>query len=142
MNHVDTTNWKRKKGLVQRALATSIGRAVLEASQDVYLEAGKNLSGPHVDVKAKKGSDPNIGKMPVPRRTGNLARALNNVPLSISLSAIFTDTNEANYDKFVHDGTRHTEPRRYLADAVTKNKQKIFNKFDKEIKSDIHKVGR
>ena len=142
MNHVDTTNWKLKKNLVQMALQSSIGREVILAAQDVYQKTNENLSGPGIKPGIPGSDNPDIGKMPVPRRTGNLADALTLQLLSISLAAIYTDHRKALYDVFVHDGTQAMPARRYLGDVVSANGQKIFNKFEKEIKSDIHKVGR
>jgi len=142
MNHVDTTNWKRKKHLVQMALQNSIGREVILAAQDVYQKTNENLSGPGIKPGIPGSDNPDIGKMPVPRRTGNLAESLTMQLLSISLAAVYTDTRKAKYDHWVHDGTTKMQPRRYLGDVVSANGQRIFNKFDKEIKSEIHKVGR
>ena len=142
MNHVDTTMWKRKKKLVQIALQSSIGRQVVLATQDIYKKTNENLSGPGIKPGVDWSDNPAIGRMPVPRRTGNLAESLTMQLLMVTLGAVYTDARKANYGHWVHDGTKYMIPRRYLGDVVSANGQKIFNKFDKEIKSEIHKVGR
>ena len=142
MNHVNTAGWKRKKHLVQLAMQSSTGREVILAAQDIYNKTNENLSGPGIKPGVKGSDNPDIGKTPIPRRTANLAESLTMQLLSISLGAVYTDTRKADYDHWVHDGTQAMPARRYLGDVVSANGQRIFNKFDKEIMSDIHKVGR
>ena len=141
MNHVDTTGWKLKSAAVKSTLMPSIALVVKEAAQDIYNRANENLSGPGINPKVKGADNSAIGEMPVPRRTGNLARSLKQQPLTPGLSAVFTDEREANYGKYVHDGTRYMKPRRYLGDVVSARGQYWFTRFDEVIRGNIRKVG-
>jgi len=138
MPYVDTSGWKRKIKKIMRQNPAVIKRAVDFGMDTLYKETLKNLSGPHYPVGVR---GPMTGKMPIPRVTGTLVRSLSAKRVSFDVGFVYTDKRIANYNALVHDGTKHTKPRRYLGDAVRAKRQAIINRMKYEILLAIRKEG-
>ena len=84
MKNVDTSGFRFKTRAVKRAFAFGAVKVMLESAQEVHDRTAKNLKGPqmHPRIKRDGKGDLGIGKWPIPRRTGNLARSLTVTPLS------------------------------------------------------------
>lgn len=139
MKSVDATRFKIKSKAVKRALARSVAVIVQKSAQEVYLQAAKNLAGPHYGTTK---SGPQTGKMPIPRRTANLAGSLRHTPISSVLHAVWADPRKANYAKFVHDGTWKMRPRRFIGDVITERRPIIQEKIRQKIIKAIRIEGR
>ena len=68
-------------------------------------------------------------KYPVPIITGTLKKSIKPIRYNDWLAAVTSDESIANYNKWVHDGTKYMKPRRFLKDAVTKWQNLIHLKF-------------
>lgn len=134
--NVDITKWKIKDKRIRLALAHVGAAAILQSAQQVYNAADKNLSGPQITPGLK--DEAGIGEMPIPRRTGTLARSLTMTPLSSVVIAVWSNSNIANYNKFVHDGTKFMRPRRFLADPVSQ----LGPQLEKQIRDLVLKAIR
>ena len=139
---VDTSRFTIKLGRVKKAYEPVAARVILESAQSIYDKAVDNLSGPGIDPRVKGSDNSAIGEMPVPRRTGNLARSMTFRPVSTLEYAIYPDERTADYSKFVHDGTKHMRPRRFLGDVVRGQGGIIRTKIKDAIKKAIQSEGR
>jgi len=131
---VDTHGWDIKNIAVQKAIQAGISKAVDFGIEEIFREAAKNLAGP-VD---------NTGKMPIPRISKNLSSSLKWFKVSPEVGAVYSDGTVAIYNRAVHDGIPGTKrgPRRFLTDAVRVKRTLIKDKMEKEIISEVQKVGR
>ena len=139
---VDTSRFTIKLGRVKKAYEPVAARVILESAQSIYDKAVDNLSGPGIDPRVKGSDNSAIGEMPVPRRTGNLARSMTFRPVSTLEYAIYPDERTADYAKFVHDGTRRMRPRRFLGDVVRERGPAIENRIRYETLKAIRAEGR
>jgi len=140
--YVDTSRFTLKNNRVKRAFAREAPKVLLMSAQEVFERSIKNLSGPGIKPGVRGVDDPRIGKSPVPRRTGTLARAQTLTPLSPVQFAIWTDPKKANYGKYVHDGTKKMKPRRYLSDVVRERGPAIQNRIRDALLKAIRSEGR
>lgn len=135
---MDISNWLKKVNLTKLALARAMAKATDWAMDKVFTEAVKNLSGPHYKPPARI---PEIGTMPIPRVTGQLARSMNWMRLTPTVGAVFSDVRRCHYNKYVHDGTRYVKPRRFLGSVVTIWRPRIQMEFKRQILEAIRKEG-
>lgn len=145
---VDTSGFELKSRRVKTAFAAAAARVLLEAAQDIYMRADKNLKGPHYGVQTTAGgmqvpkTGAQTGKMPIPRVTGTLARSLKLTPLSTMTVAVWADPHVADYAKYVHDGTKHMKPRRFIGDVVQERKSALQNMMRQKLLEAIRAEGQ
>jgi len=145
---VDPTLWYMKSKQVQLIIATQGAKLLTLAAQDVFTRTLKNLSGPNYGVRTSLGgvqtpkSGPGTGKMPVPRVSGNLARSLKLVPVSVFIWSIYSDQRIANYAKYVHNGTRYMRPRRFLGDVIRQRRQIVQERMRRLLLAAVRNRGR
>jgi len=132
VSYVDPTGMHMKLRAVKLVMAETIPPLVLKEAQEVFREARKNLSGPKS----------NTGKMPVPRVTGTLDRALTLTPVSPSVAAIWMNRVIAYYAPYVHDGTRYMDGRPYLAMAIRTRRPIAQANFQRALLQAVRGVGR
>lgn len=137
---VDTTKWKFKKRALEQILATKIPILVNECSQEIMRATIQNLSGPQIKPGVTGARE--IGKMPVPRRTGMLVHSVKNVSVGYGARMIYADEKVANYAKYVHNGTRKMRPRRFLGDVVRERRQAFENRWRYTLINAINKAGQ
>jgi len=151
MSRVNTTGWKRKSRGLNRAIAKDFPLIVQKQRDFLHKKVTANLSGPGVHPNIPGSENAAIGKMPIPRRTGQLARALSSKRFSSVLYALWMNGAIAPYYKWVHDGHKLKrngkvigiiQPRRYMQDPVTVFKNKMESAMNKAIRSIIRKHGR
>ena len=97
---------------------------VLKASQDIYNRTALNLKGPHYKNNER---GPQTGKIPIPRRSGNLARGLELRKQNRHEWRVFSNPNVADYAKHVHRG------RQYLGIVVRQRTNIAVATISKEI---------
>ena len=141
-NFVDATRFMKKIEHVKYNYLIAVEKSLTMSAQEVYDKAVDNLSGPGIHPNEKGSNNSAIGEMPVPRRTGNLARSMKNRKLSRFEYAIYSDERTADYAKFVHDGTRRMRPRRFLGDVVRERGPAIENRIRYETLKAIRAEGR
>jgi len=143
--YVDTSKFNMKIGLVKTSLRRAGPAIVANHAQRIHDLASANLEG----VGAKAGSSARGGAdnvllfrtkltMPIRRITGNLSRSLQMAMLNIYQWIVWADSKIAPYAKFVHDGTKYVEARRFIFDPVDQNRVK----FQKELKEGVLKAIR
>lgn len=147
----DTSKFDLRCKRVQRIVAEVGAKVIKEGAQDIYNETGKKLKGPHYGYHTgpRGGYVPNYpegggqkGKVPIPRLTGTLAKSLQMRPLSTLTWAVYADDRMANYAKFIHDGTRHMRPRRFLKDTFTERAPAINNNMRYKLILAMNKEGQ
>jgi len=145
--NVDVTGWYFKSNAVKTAFAVRAPVVMAKIAQLVYARAKINLSGPNYGVRRTSGGlqvfnrGAMTGKMPVPRPTGTLARSLTIIPITPLHYAIFADQRIAHYAKFVHNGTRHMKPRRFLGDPIRQLRASSIQMAKMELIKVIRAVG-
>ena len=117
---------------VQRELVVTVPPMIAEAADEVLKRSLKNLSGGRYLP----------GTLPVRLVTGYLRRSMRRLMLSRFAHAVFSDERIANYNKYVHDGTRNMRPRRFLGDVISERRASIQNKLRRQIIIAIRRVGR
>lgn len=117
----DTANWFKKSYRVREAVSLTIIETSALIARRLFMTAKANLKGPHYSRK-KRYKGPKTGQMPIPRVTAQLARSLKMRKVFAGLWMVFSDGQIAAYNKFVHDGTKRTRPRRFIGDVVTVNR--------------------
>jgi len=55
---------------------------------------------------------------------------------------VFADDKIANYAKFVHDGTKHMQPRRFLYQAALESQDAIIARWDAAFTKAWNEIGR
>ena len=136
---VDISGWKRKHLALKRELMRVLPEAVDLATDLLYKETAKNLSGPHYAIGTR---GPMTGQMPIPRMNYLLSQSLRRKRLNKLISAVYSDERVAKYNKYVHDGTRRTRPRRFLYDAVIARRPAGQNIMRYRIMAAIRRVGQ
>lgn len=148
MKTVDTRGWKSKRLRVKEAVAQQAAKSIAQASQIVFDKAMENLSGYHpVPETSPTGRQyfpsPDGGaSMPIRVLTGTLRRSLKMRPVTTLLWQVYADSKVASYAKYVHEGTKHMRPRRFLQDPVWLYGASIIKKIGHDIKTEIRRVGR
>jgi len=142
LKHVDTSRFTIKLNRVKVAYGKEVPKVIRWGAQEIMNGAVKNLTGPGIKPGVKGSENSAIGQSPVPRRTGNLARSMRMSPLSLTEYAVYSDKREASYNAFVHDGTRHMRPRRFLGDVVREREMAITNNIRYVTMKAIRKEGR
>ena len=133
MENVDITGFKFKMKAVKIAYAEAVVKELRKGAQEIYNAADKNLSGPAIDYRVPGSKDSRIGKMPIPRRSGFLAKSLQMKPVSNVEWLVYADKNIADYAGFVHDGTKYMRPRRFLHDPARERKPAIQNRIRRQL---------
>ncbi len=141
---VDTSRFILKSRAVKLALAKAGAREILKGAQEIYDAADKNLSGPHY-----KPGQPHKATMPIARITGNLSNSLKLTPLSSTVVAVWSDPKIANYNRYVHDGTKgkkgkrkRMKPRRFIGAPVNERRPAIQGRIRRQVLLAIRKDGR
>lgn len=140
---VDAHKFFQENAKIKAAVARAVEEAAKEGAQRLYNAMAANLRGPHIGKAPKTEAHREaIGKMPVPRRTGNLARSAYIRKVTSYCYIVGSDTRIAKYNKKVHDGVLGTniKPRRFLGDAVRKNRLQIQNMMRKKISDAINQA--
>jgi hypothetical protein len=149
---VDTSKFTFKTRRVKAVFAAAAAKELLLAAQKVYKGSAENLKGPGIPKSTSSGGRqyPDYSKipgydtssMPIGRVTGTLARSLTLTPLSSISYAIWADPKIANYAKYVHSGTKHVKPRRFIYDVVNKERAGITSHLKKALKDAIASEGQ
>lgn len=129
---VDIRGWQAKSRAVKIELAKAITKSLNMAADDLHRKIVKNLSG---------GSYVS-GQLPVTRVTGTLARAQKKEIVNFNTRKLWSDSNVANYNQYVHWGTRYLKPRRFQTDEIAMNRSKTVQDIKKTINAAITRVGR
>lgn len=137
---MSSLGWSRKINRLIRQIHPEIVRVAKESSDIILTETVKNVSGP--GIRPGITDSPAIGKMPVPRRTGDLARSIKRKTIYSWLYAVFSDPKIAPHGKYVHNGTKRMKPRRFLWGAIQKNYRKIHTKMNNDLLKKIRFIGR
>ena len=142
--HCDASRFKKKLIKVNKGVALAVKEATMEGAQFVYDEMAKNLRGPHIGKTPTEKNRGAIGTMPIPRRTGQLARSAYIRPVTSYCMIVGSDSRIARYNKAIHDGVLGTKriPRRFLGDVVTKNRRKVQNMMRTRVNRAIAEAQR
>lgn len=141
--NVDIHKFLQENAKIKANVARAVEEAAKEGAQRLYNAMAVNLRGPHIGKSPKTDAHRSaIGQMPVPRRTGNLARSGYIRKVTSYCYIVGSDSRIARYNKKVHDGVLGTniKPRRFLGDAVRKNRLQIQNMMKKKIYDAINQA--
>jgi len=138
--NIDISGWQKKYKKIVEELAPGIARAVDFGMDTLHQEVIKNVTGMHYKPPGAP-DEPLKGSYPVPVVTGTLRRSIKGIRINSVLGVIASDQNIANYNKFVHDGTRYMKPRRFMLDALKAREQAIINRMKYEIIKVVRKYG-
>lgn len=130
---VNTAKWNIKKKSVMQAIYPVSIEAVKEASDFVYRETKKNVAGSPSAAPQTK---------PVPRRSTRLFRSIKREVVNPVKHRVYSDTDVAPHNIYVHYGTRKMRPRRFLGDVLTKYSRKIYTQMNKVVEGRLRKIGR
>jgi len=131
--YLDATKFIKKLKKIKSELPVFLHEQLNESRDIVFREVMNNLSGPAIGMKPSPGA-PGIGEMPVPRRSGNLARSLKSTPANDFKVFIFCDEDIAeDYPQHVHDGTKNIPARPFLKEPFVLNEKKIINKINSQV---------
>ena len=148
MKHVSTAGWKVKQRNVEVALAAQSAKSVAQSADFIFGKAMENLSGDHPSPLTTKGGvqyfpAPDGGAaIPVRVLTGTLRRSMKMRLESPVHWVVLSDNQVAEYNYWVHDGTKHMEPRPFLDGPVYQYGAMLMKRMGAEIKTSIRGVGR
>jgi len=148
---VDTSKWDLKQRNVKAAISKAMKETLDWALTDLYKEVVKNVSapgspyplvvGPRGGRYRKRGAQTNKGTLPVPIVWGQLRRSIQWKRFHPLMAAVFSDGNIANYNIYVHDGTRYMRPRPFVDTASKGRRPAYVNRFKYEIQKSARQYG-
>jgi hypothetical protein len=130
--YVDIKGWQAKSRAVKIELSKAITKSLDAAADDNHRRIIKNLSGASYTP----------GSLPVTRVMGTLARAQKKERLNFNTRKLWSDSNVANYNQYVHWGTKYLKPRRFQTDEIAMNRANTVRNINNTISNAIIRVGR
>ena len=111
---------------------------IAKGSDEIQTAIDKNLSGSHYVPPARI---PGIGKIPIPRVSGLLAASYKVIKLTPTFYKHISKGEIASWNIFVHEGTKHTRPRRFMLIPINERKPAIRNRWRYAIMLEVRKRG-
>ena len=140
--YVDYSRFILKTKAVKQAVALTAATELLRIASECQKAVDRNLSGDQINPNVSGAEDDRIGTMPVPRRTGNLSRALTWTKVSSLFHAIWMNPQIAPYAKWVHWGTKKMRPRRFMSDVISSRGPAWSNQLKYKLILAIRNVGQ
>ena len=148
MKHVSTAGWKVKQRNIEVALAAQSAKSVAKSTDFVFGKAMENLSGDHPSPLTSKSGRQYFpareggAAIPVRVLTTTLRRSMKMKPVSPVHWVVLSDNQVAEYNYWVHDGTKHMVAMPFLDIVVDEYGAMLMKRMGAEIKNSIRKVGR
>lgn len=131
-NYGSSENFKKKIKLIRQNVNKITPEAVDRATEIVYERIVHNVTGPHYGP-SQDYRGPQTGKMPIPQISGGLSNSILQKSITPTMRMIASLRKVANYNIYVHEGTKYMEPRPFIAEAVQKHEKTIYELWEKSI---------
>lgn len=154
---VDTSKWDLKCFRVQAAVGQAISNVLDWALPEVRKKVLENVEAPgspyplavapRCQIKGRggktrvRGPQTNAGTLPVPIVWGQLRKSIQMRRISSQIGTVYSDSQIANYNVYVHYGTRKMRPRPFVEAAGKERRPAVTNRFKYEIQKAAQKWG-
>lgn len=122
----DVSGFRALKGRALLNATAGAIEAVKWGTSEIVKGTTRNLMG----IAHPEGTpSPYPGKLPVTRISRELSKTIKSHFISPVSAIVFSDTRQADYAEYVHDGTRYMAPRPFLRETMNERRQAILNRF-------------